>query len=473
MLQKAAFHKGFFSLAVITIVAVFFGTYSPQGSLLATPKFWRDEAIPFEISRTFLELGKLDVVVAPHEVDGRPFLTHATGFSVTAPLALFMKMFGVGVFEARVFMLTWLLGALGLLFFVMRDFFGTRAAFLGSLLVATFAPFYANGRTVTGEIPGLFFLVLALWLLYRRGRYGTSGFFFGLAAITKPSVFLLIIPALVLEFFFLQQGSFFKKSFRLALGALPVFLVWIWIIVPAPFSGESWRAMMDLYRHPFNEPSLLSRFPGVMSELISYSTLLYVGALTVIVLVAFFRDSFSKGEKRFVAFALLYGIMSLIYFLRSPGWLRYLVIYEIFLLAMLPAALLRMMPRRKMLVTIGVCGLLVLHSWNYFWASDIQSSTASIDTAKFLNEEILAKEPSATIGFIYMPTVAPLISPDRKYQIGTIGGKEVYGMHPLALPPEKLPDYIIGFNGEYENVLREHYREFQETPIGETLYRKK
>ncbi|MEK9166359.1 MAG: glycosyltransferase family 39 protein, partial [Patescibacteria group bacterium] len=147
--------------SIVTAIALSFSLWSPLGDFIATPKFWRDEAIPFEIARTFSELGKLDVVVAPGQVDGRPYLTHATGFPLTIPLAGVFEVFGGGVRQARIFMIAWILAAIWFLIFFLRTFWGEREAFAGALLISTFAPFYANGRTFTGEIPGFLFLLVS------------------------------------------------------------------------------------------------------------------------------------------------------------------------------------------------------------------------------------------------------------------------------------------------------------------------
>lgn len=447
--------------------------YSPLGRFTATPKFWRDEAIPFEIARTFLELGRLDVVVAPNTVDGRPYLTHATGFPLTVPLAGFMGIFGIGVAQARISMVIWIFATLATLFFVLRDFFGLQAAFWGTLLVSTFGPFYANGRTTTGEIPGLFFLLWGLWFLYRREKYAISGVFFALAAVTKPSVFLLIFPAILLEFLVSERAvNLFRRVFFFGLGVLPVIFLWIWIILPSPFELESWRAMIDLYRHPFNEPSLWSRLPGVFFELAGYSTLLYIAVLSVVVGVATWRGAFKQTQGRLTAFLFSYGLMSIIYFFRSPGWMRYLLISELLLLATFFPALSSLV-RRRSFPYVMTTMLIAVHLLNFFFFSDVQSSVASIETAKFINKELLDPNPGATIGVIHMPTVAPLLPPDRKYQIATIGGRETYGKNPLLLEQEKLPAYIIGFDGDGRETLEKFYSPYTKAPNGYIIYKKR
>src|SRR3989344_1079405 len=120
-------------------------------------------------------------------------------------------------------------------------------------------------------------------------------------------------------------------------------------------------------------------------------------------------------------------------FLRSPGWLRYLLISEILILSSLYPALLHFVKKASWAPPIIIILLSVLHLSNFFLFSDIQSGTGSIDTAEFINNELLDPNPRATIGVIHMPTVAPLLPPDRKYQIATIGGREVYGKNPLFL----------------------------------------
>lgn len=454
-------------------LVLFFALYSPLGDFRATPKFWRDEAIPFEIARTYLEEGKLDVVVAPHEVDGRPYLTHATGFPLTLPLAGFFAIFGVSVGVARSFMVIWILAVIATLFFVVRDFFGNKVALLSVLLIGTFAPFYANGRTTTGEIPGLLFLLPGLWLLYKRGWYVSSGIFIALAAITKPSIYLLLFPALIFEFLIHERGAFFRNGIRFSVGVIPVLVTWLWVIIPAPFSSASWAGLINLYRHPFPSVSILSRLPANFFEIITQTTIMYVTLLSFVVVIALWKGAFQANHRRLTFFTLFFGIFSFIYYLRSPGWLRYLLGYEILLLVLLVPALIYLFDKRKYIYVLIVGALVIVHAGNYFFFSDIQSGTKSIETADFINNEILDRDPASTIGIIYMPTVAPLIPPDRKYQISTIGGREVYGRHPLSLPENELPTYIVGFDGEYKPVLDMYYEPFLQTPGKEMLYKKK
>jgi len=463
--------KRIFFFCCLTSLALLFSFWSPLGSFVATPKFWRDEAIPFEISRTFVELGSLDVVVAPGVVGGQPYLTHATGFPVTIPLAGVFKLFGVGVGQARLYMIAWIFAALFTVFFVARSFFGELNAMLASVLVATFTPFYANGRTMTGEIPGFFFLMLGLYFLYKRERPIVGGICMALAAVSKPSIYLLIFPVLFVEFLAYYKTHCIPRLVQVAIGMAPILLVWVFLIVPSPFSLAHWQGMVDLYRHPFDEESLFSRMPSAFVETIFHTTILYILFLVCVVIVGARNGVFVGEQLRFYRFSMLFGLAGAVYYLRSPGWLRYLLGFELLLLVLVPVALYTVL-RRFRAAPVFIVGVLVfIHTINFFYFSDIRSSTSSIEIAAFLNNE-LAIHPGSTVGVIYDPPVAALIGPERKYQIATIGGRETYGANPLSLETATLPTYIVGYAEGYEKILERYYMPLPNKPGGRIIYKK-
>lgn len=456
---------------IILAVTLFFSLWSPLGGITGTPKFWRDEAIPFEIARTFVETGKLDLAIAPGVVEERSYLTHATGFSVTVPLAGFFALFGIGVLQSRIYMIFWIVAVISAFFFVLRSFFGARAAFSGTLLVATFSSFFANGRTTTGEIPGFLFLMLALYFIYKKGWFFAGGFFLAAAVVTKPSMYLLLLPAVLLEFLLRFRAEVLRDKIlplaKLAIGALPVFMIWFLIIVPSPLDWENWREMIFLYRSPFNEPSLFSQFPGALLDVFTHTTIVYFTLITAALLAALRRGAFRGETKRLLHFIFLYGIFAFVYFLRSPGWFRFLLAFQLLAFAMFYPAL-DFLTKRKQLV-FGVLLLVVANIVNFFFFSDIPSGRASIETAEFINNEILANDKDAAIGFIDMTTVAPLIASDRKYQIGEIGGGEFYGKHPLSYTAEKLPRYVVSSNNEYKGY-EERFKQFYDDNAIATIH---
>ncbi len=461
-----------FLLAEFFIILLF-SLWSPLGTVVATPRFWRDEAIPFEIARTYVELGKLDVAVAPGVVDGDSYKTHATGFIVTVPLALWMRVFGVGLLQARIFMMLWIVAAIGVLFFVVKKFFGIHAAMAGTLLVSTFSSFYADGRTVTGEIPGFVFLLLGLYSIYARNNFLAGGFLLMLAVVAKPSTYLMILPALALEFLFFERAGRIKKIGHVVLGTLPIIFLWIWIILPGPLSPKSWQTLFNFYAHPFNESSLFSRLMTEWTWVATQPTLIYFGVIACAIMVALYRGAYDTSVRRLVHFIFLFGVFCVVYFLRSPGWLRYLLPVELLLLASLFPALEKLLSWR--VATTVVVGLSLLQSVVFFFFADIPSGTKSVDTARFINETLL-RDKRDTVGLIDLPTVAALISSHKKFQVGSIGGRDFYGMHPLSYDVAQLPTFVLSYNNNfqpYESVLSAHYQKTNfVTPAGQEVYKR-
>ncbi len=444
-----------FALPVIWLIVCVFSLYSPLGDITATPKFWRDEAITFEVARSLAEAGVADVFVAPNMPNGLPYLTHATGFAVTYPLALLFKIFGVSVFLARVYMIAWLFVAVTAVYFFLKKIFHENTAFVGTVFVATFSSLYANGRTLTGEIPGFVFLLIGLYLLYGRKKLFFAGVLMALAATTKPSIYLLIFPAVFVELLIRSRREMFKKLITFGLGALPVFFLWIYIILPKPLRIESWRGMIDLYRSPFHDPSVISQG----ASLFLHPTIIYFALITLIIIFASRRGLLSAGEG-VVRFSPLYGVAAFIYFLRSPGWLRFLVAYEILALMLVAAAIIGMTAKNRWALTVFVLAIVLVQGFVYFFRSHIPSGTASLEIGQFLNKELLTNN-DFTIGFLYLPTIAPLVPSGRRYQVGEIGGSLEYGKNPLGLPSEKLPTFVVSYNneyGKYKNILEEYYK---------------
>ena len=151
----------FFILAAILLFV--FAVSLP--TLTTRPRLWADEAKSIELALNFERFGALDMQTAPGEFSGVAHLLQSTGYPVTVPLAGIFSLFGFGMTQARLFMLLWMIAALCVIFFFLRRLFGAREALFALALIATFASFHDNGRTVVGEIPGFLFLLMGLWIL--------------------------------------------------------------------------------------------------------------------------------------------------------------------------------------------------------------------------------------------------------------------------------------------------------------------
>ena len=122
----------------------------------------------------------------------------AQAFTVTAPVAVSFKMFGVGLISGRLPNILYTIGVFTWLFVIASQFYGNRVAWGTMLVVLLLSPSleiqpYIVGRQVLGEIPMLFFLLGGYWFLYKALLKQPHSFsiliyaslFWGLAIITK------------------------------------------------------------------------------------------------------------------------------------------------------------------------------------------------------------------------------------------------------------------------------------------------
>jgi hypothetical protein len=472
---------------IITITLLFslrspFFSFSREGitnALIGTPKYWFDEASTMDAARGLVDVGRLDIVVAPNETLGAPYYANSPGFTVQVPLAGVFKLFGVGVLQMRVYTLLWLFATVVLMWFVWKELFGTENAFWGTLLVVTFASFYANGKTTVGTLPAFFFLLLAIWLLYVKKNYGWGGVAAALAVVTKPSMFVFIIPAFFLEFIFYEWPNFFSKAAKIVAGALPVFIVWFFIMFPHPFSSAMWQDVASIYTNHYPDPSLISQISNGATWFFTNTTTLYFGGVLLLVLLARFWLGFSDDrQRRVVNFILWFTPFAMIYFLLSPGWFRYLVAFQIFMLLLLAPSLKILFERWQLSkVNWVMLGLAVLQSIVFMFFSQIPSGLDTVQLAEYINKELLS-DTQKTIGVIHAEQLAALLPSAQKYQLVSCGGSCSFGVHPLSLPEEKLPNFIIihqnqlGALSPYEKVLGAHYAGTQELKQDFFIFRK-
>lgn len=475
-----------FSLVVVIIIFIVFSFWSPYFSfsrggitdaLTGTPKYWFDEGFVVEASRGLASLGRLDIAVEPGVLSGKPYVANSPGFPVAVPLAGIFALFGDGILQIRALAFVWLLTALVGVYLLWRRMFGPHAAFWGALLLGTFAPFYANGKTITGEIPGFLFLVLALYSIYYKKWYVWGGVFAALALATKPSLYLLVAPALAFEFIIFER-PFWRHALRVAIGMAPILLVWLFIMLQNPFSPANWRGALQTYTDHYPLPSLLWHLPSVWVSFFSQSTILYTLVLTVLFASALLWKHivFTKHEQRVFWFIALYGMTDVIYFLLSPGWLRYLLPLQLFLLLALYPVLHALAGRPRWIAPGPVILLLVfLQGAVFLWFSDIKSGLEAPRLAAYINQR-LQGDTNATVGIINAIQVSSLISSEKKFLVVNCGGGCRFGTDLMSLAPGRLPTYLVVGKGDraelsaFAGVIREHYREAPEEQYGALIY---
>lgn len=431
-------------------------------TLTTKPKLWTDEAVSIDIARSFLNYSRLSPQIAPGEFYENPQLIQSTGFPVTISLAVFFKIFGYGLYQARVFMLFWMVMSLLLILLIGRYLFDERKAILSVLLIASFASFYASGRTVVGEIPGFVFLLAGFYILFKYERYFLTGILWGFAVVTKPSVFILIIPTIFLTLLIEKKDwkSFFINLSKVALGMIPVGLFWILLVIPSPFLSSTWVGLWKFYTNPFSKLSgAVSASDNFVHNLINFfhsTTLIYFGLLFLLIVAGRFlvRDF----KLKFVyTFTIFYSLLAFIYYLKSPGWLRYILIAELLVLLILPDATQKVveslsakgyLPSSKQtIISYGVVlFLVVVQVVQMLTISDIFYGNGGVRVANYINE----KFPEKSVSLLNATDVSVSIQTDKRYNTYELTGMPQFGVNTLFL--KKPPEIVVSYEGEKFSV---------------------
>jgi 4-amino-4-deoxy-L-arabinose transferase-like glycosyltransferase len=169
------------------------------------PTTWFDEGSHLHVPKALLQFG----AYADYSSDGLRYFgpTLGVGPTVLLPIAAVFKLFGVGLIQARLVIVCYLLCAVYLFYRLGRALGGSAVGALGVLLLATSrsTALFENGRQVLGEVPALCFLCAGFLVWFsawegRRPALAFAGLLFGAAAITKYQILLAIAPALAVSF---------------------------------------------------------------------------------------------------------------------------------------------------------------------------------------------------------------------------------------------------------------------------------
>ncbi|MSU54989.1 MAG: hypothetical protein EXS46_00435 [Candidatus Taylorbacteria bacterium] len=443
--------------------------------LTTQPRLWLDEAKNIEIAQSFNTSGKFDMELSLGHFSEVPHLLQSTGYPVTIPLALTFRIFGFGLVQARLFMLAWMIVAMLVSFILLKKIIGFRSAVFSILLIVTFASFYDNGRPMMGEIPGFLFLVSGLYYWLCRQSPWIAGGFFSLAVVSKPSVYLLIIPTLFFVLIF--RGQRIKNLMVFFASMLPAALGWIFLVMSQPFSKLAWFQIIDMYGNPYNAIPIMQNILNNIISIPRTLTIVYFGIFFILLLLV--RIGFRKENYNLSLvydFVLIYSLFAFLYYLRSPGWLRYTIVSELLILAILPNALeiiLLYFSRKfknarifkgEIVWYASLVFLVVFQIFHLFNGAKIYFSDSDIMTAKYIEDKYFME----TVGYVDALNLA--IFKDRKLRFMTIEGSVVpilksnntfknVSLYSLAVLPEVLvlkKDIVTSFADA--NVLNDNYK---------------
>lgn len=468
---------------------------------LVWPAFWFDEAITLEIARNFYLFGELDISTAPGVFSGVPYIAGTNGYPLTIPLAAFFQIAGYGLVEARAVMLVWLVICLVAVYSITKKTYGIVPACVALMLITTFASFYGNGLTVTGEVPGFLFFLLALFLIAYQKDYALGGVCAGLAMAAKPGVYLFFAHAIFLFILFFEKGERIKSGVRFVMGLIPPLMLWILLVFP--LSKDTFFSTVFYALNPLDIPFVRSLIPeaklpefvNLNKDLIipsSGSTLFNIrenalffltdstGIYFLLILIAVIAGFFvvknqQVEQRRFIQLSLFYGVLAIAYFLRGPGWVRYLFGFQVLFLVLLFPSLISIkekivsnygdVGRRSVNVLLYLCVILLIgvQFYHLLYRSNIPRSHAALNLISYL-ETRMKENTRHTLGLVNTPEAAAFSDPARTYHVIWLQRT----MPPFGtqfLQENIRPDMIVtdGKNfllgKEGEEILESEYRE--------------
>lgn len=302
-------------------------------NLTRFPAPWFDEGSHLHVPKTLAQYG----VYADISSEGFRYYgpTIGVGPTVMLPIAAAFKLFGIGLLQARLVMALYLLAAVYVFYQVSKTLTNHYVALVACvLLISSRVVFLLEyGRQLLGEVPGLFFLLMGLWLWFRKWedagwkRLTLVGLFFGLAMVTKYQYLLFLMPMLGLAWLLnllyyktTSHGHFIIPAF--AAGIL--FAVWQGITIrylgPATMlenlallraSAEGAAFTFSLERIATNLVDLKSRAAYIMA---------LIPALFYGIFISLPRTR--ESQKMNVVFLLVALDLSW-YIITSIGWIRY------------------------------------------------------------------------------------------------------------------------------------------------------
>ncbi len=317
------------SVAVAIALVLFLSLYN----LTNYPVTWFDEGSHLHVPKALVRFG----VYADYSSEGFRYYgpTVGVGPTVMLPIAAAFKLFGIGLLQARLVMVLYLLAAIYAFYRLALVLGGRRLAWVATALLVTSrgVSLIEYGRQVLGEVPGLFFMAigLALWLASweKAGlrRLVLVGLLLGLSVVTKNQYLLVLVPTLGLAWLanLLYYRTAPQRIFILpGLIAVACFAVWqIYMILylgPATASEN-----LEMLRQQSASAALVFS-PGLMKESLKYllSLDVYLGMLVPVLVYGLVISLPRRREgQRWGTLWILMVVNLVWYVVASIGWPRY------------------------------------------------------------------------------------------------------------------------------------------------------
>lgn len=442
-----------FLTVILFIIVIFLSTYK----LTESPPTWMDEGIIIQTARSILSIGHPAIPIAPNTYESSGMIT--TSYPVTLPIAFVFKLFGIGLFQARLVMVIYLLLFFIFSFFILKRFISSEKYIISFIFILSFAPIYGHGKNVLGEVPGMLFFIVLLLILYFHSVSNKSkwlpvlaGLSSGLFVVTKP-IFILLIPAMFVAFIinkywlrddyflFLDRKSFLKFSVALM---VPIIL---WFIIQ--FSGDSLISILSLYANPYK----VNLFPTILNNikiLFSNAQPIYFSFLFFIWLITFVIRLYRRSSIHFAeSISFIFSFLVFLAFFRTFGYYRYFFPAQIM-------ALIYFIPNLDFLFSIKsfipfnlktviksmiIISIYLLQFYGLFFTSWVAHSYQSTKTGDM--SLYFSKIHSNNIFLYQAPEVATFLPIESFYQFFFTAPEIAIGRKSLIMLTSGIPDIVI------------------------------
>jgi len=315
--------------AVAIALLLFLSLYN----LTNYPVTWFDEGSHLHVPKALVRFG----VYADYSSEGfrydGPIVS--VGPTVMLPIAAAFKLFGIGLLQARLVMVLYLLAAIYAFYRLALVLGGRQLAWVATALLVTSreVSLIEYGRQVLGEVPGLFFMAagLALWLASweKAGlrQLMLVGLLMGLSMVTKKQYLLVLVPTLGLAW--LANQLYYRTApqrifILLGLVAVTCFALWqIYLILylsPATASQN-----LEMLRQQSASAAFVFS-PCLMKESLKYllSLDVYLGMLAPVLVYGLVISLPRQREgQRWGTLWILMVVNLAWYVIASIGWPRY------------------------------------------------------------------------------------------------------------------------------------------------------
>lgn len=452
-------------LPLILLVVLGFGTWR----LSESPIIWGDEGMLIELAVNRVRHGEMKTQLAPNEYVSAALMT--TGFPVIYPVAASLKLFGLGLLQARSVMVIFMLLCIAAVFTFAKRMWGVKIAALSALLVATLPPFYGNGKNVLGEIPGLFFLFSFLLCVHaletaekrRRELFLLCGLIAGLIFVTKP-IFLMILPA-ILGGMILARKQPFRKASEPLLAILGFILPLVFWLKTQFLPGDSVKDIFSFYANPYQLTDIPAAIRENILRFFSETAAIYLLGIFVIWSLSFLPRAWKKEVTLAEAISYAFSGIVIAAYLRTPGWHRYFFPAQIVALVYLPASLeylagkiKRLPPVIKFAPALGLSALILLQAYQVAFDSWIATTYPSVIT-RDLKAYLKNFDPKKSV--FTPPELIVFLPTDNYYQHLDINGFK-FGEAQLKKLEQGVPDVLVIYKDDWDSWGKQKYPLYEE-----------